>query len=67
MREVELGGVVEFEAVGDLMDNVELVLVTLLVAVVGLRRARAAVDVPYPIVLVIGGLVMGFVPGPAGR
>jgi monovalent cation/hydrogen antiporter len=43
--------------------EVELVLVSLLVAVAGLAAAARAVDVPYPIVLVVGGLVLGFVPG----
>jgi monovalent cation/hydrogen antiporter len=43
--------------------EVELVLVGLLVAVAGLGAAARAVNIPYPIVLVIGGLVMGFMPG----
>jgi monovalent cation/hydrogen antiporter len=43
--------------------DVELVLISLLVAVAGLAAAARAVDVPYPIVLVVGGLVLGFVPG----
>ena len=45
------------------MHDVELVLVSLLVAVAGLAAAARAVDIPYPIVLVAGGLVLGFVPG----
>jgi len=45
------------------MDEVELILVSLLVAVAGLGAAARAVNVPYPIVLVIGGLALGFVPG----
>lgn len=45
------------------MDDVELVLVSLLVAVAVLAAAARAADVPYPIVLVVGGLVLGFVPG----
>ena len=45
------------------MHDVELVLISLLVAVAGLAAAARAVDVPYPIVLVVGGLVLGFVPG----
>ncbi len=45
------------------MHEVELVLISLLVAVAGLAAAARAVDVPYPIVLVAGGLVLGFVPG----
>src|SRR5918992_539579 len=45
------------------MHEVELVLVSLLVAVAGLAAAARAVDIPYPIVLVVGGLLLGFVPG----
>src|SRR4051812_45635763 len=45
------------------MPEVQLVLVSLLVAVAGLATAARAVDIPYPIVLVVGGLVMGFIPG----
>jgi CPA1 family monovalent cation:H+ antiporter len=43
--------------------EVELVLISLLVAVAGLAAAARAVGIPYPIVLVAGGLVLGFVPG----
>ncbi len=45
------------------MHDVELVLISLLVAVAGLASAARAVNIPYPIVLVLGGLVMGFIPG----
>ena len=45
------------------MHEVELVLVSLLVAVAGLAAVARAVDFPYPIILVIGGLALGFVPG----
>ena len=45
------------------MHDVEFVLVSLLVAVAGLGAAARAVNVPYPIVLVVGGLALGFVPG----
>ena len=45
------------------MGEVEAVLVSLLVAVAVLGAAARAVNIPYPIVLVIGGLVLGFVPG----
>ena len=45
------------------MHDVELVLISLLVAVAVLAAAARAVDIPYPIVLVVGGLLMGFVPG----
>jgi Na+/H+ antiporter len=45
------------------MHDVELVLVSLLVAVAVLGAAARAVNIPYPIVLVVGGLAMGFLPG----
>lgn len=45
------------------MDEVELILVSLLVSVVVLAAAARAINVPYPIVLVVGGAVLGFVPG----
>ena len=45
------------------MHGVELVLISLLVAVSVLSAASRAIGVPYPIVLVLGGLVMGFIPG----
>src|SRR3954452_7440402 len=45
------------------MHGVELVLISLLVAVSVLAAAARAIGIPYPIVLVVGGLVMGFVPG----
>jgi Na+/H+ antiporter len=45
------------------MGHVEVVLVSLLVAVAVLGAAARAVNVPYPIVLVVGGLALGFVPG----
>jgi CPA1 family monovalent cation:H+ antiporter len=40
-----------------------LLLLILMVAVGGLSVLAGAVGVPYPIVLVLGGLVLGFVPG----
>jgi Na+/H+ antiporter len=43
--------------------DVELVLVSLLVAVAGLATAARMANIPFPIVLVVGGLVLGFVPG----
>jgi Na+/H+ antiporter len=43
--------------------DVELVLISLLVAVAGLAAAARAANIPYPIVLVVGGLALGFVPG----
>jgi Na+/H+ antiporter len=45
------------------VQEVEFVLISLLVAVAGLAAAARAVNVPYPIVLVVGGLALGFVPG----
>ncbi len=45
------------------MHGVELILISLLVAVAGLAAASRAIGVPYPIVLVLGGLVMGVLPG----
>src|SRR5436305_800896 len=44
------------------MGGVELVLVSLLVAVAGLASAARRLNVPYPILLVVGGAVMGIVP-----
>ena len=46
------------------MGEVELVLISLLVAVAVLAAAARTVGIPYPIVLVIGGLALGFAPGP---
>jgi CPA1 family monovalent cation:H+ antiporter len=43
--------------------DVELILISLLVAVSVLGTASQAIGVPYPIVLVLGGLALGFVPG----
>ena len=45
------------------MHGVELVLVSLLVSVAVLSAAARSVNIPYPIVLVAGGLALGFVPG----
>jgi monovalent cation/hydrogen antiporter len=45
------------------MHDVEFILVSLLVAVAVLGAAARAVNIPYPIVLVVGGLAMGFLPG----
>ena len=45
------------------MDHLEIVLVTLLIAVTGLGALASRVGIPYPILLVLGGLVLGFVPG----
>jgi monovalent cation/hydrogen antiporter len=45
------------------MGDPELLLLVLMLAVGGLSVLAGAVRVPYPILLVLGGLVLGFVPG----
>jgi Na+/H+ antiporter len=45
------------------MHATELLLLVLIVAVGGLSIAARLVNVPYPILLVLGGLVLGFGPG----
>jgi Na+/H+ antiporter len=45
------------------MHDIELVLMVLLAAVALFAAVSGAIGVPYPIVLVLGGLVLGFVPG----
>ncbi len=45
------------------MHNVEIVIAGLLVAVAGLSALARLLSVPYPIVLVIGGAAVGFLPG----
>jgi monovalent cation/hydrogen antiporter len=45
------------------MREPELLLLVLMVAVGGLSVLAGAVRVPYPILLVLGGLVLGFLPG----
>src|SRR5215218_7613725 len=45
------------------MGQAELLIVGLLVAVAGLSALARYLSVPYPIVLVVGGAVVGFVPG----
>ena len=45
------------------MEHFELTILLLLVAVAGLVLAADQLEVPYPILLVLGGLVLGFVPG----
>jgi monovalent cation/hydrogen antiporter len=46
------------------MDDIETILVALLLSVVVLGTVARLVHVPYPIVLVIGGLALGLVLGP---
>jgi monovalent cation/hydrogen antiporter len=45
------------------MDQAEVLIVGLLVAVAGLSALARVLHVPYPIVLVIGGAAVGFIPG----
>jgi hypothetical protein len=45
------------------LDDIEVILVALLVSVTVLSAAARAIDVPYPIVMVIGGVLLGLVPG----
>ncbi|ADB54050.1 Na+/H+ antiporter [Conexibacter woesei] len=45
------------------MEHFELTLLGLLIAVAGLTALARALNVPYPILLVIGGSLLGFVPG----
>jgi monovalent cation/hydrogen antiporter len=45
------------------MQDAELLLLVLMAAVGGLSVLAGMVGVPYPILLVLGGLVLGFVPG----
>jgi len=45
------------------MDEVEILIVGLLVGVAGLSALARMIGVPYPIVLVIGGVAFGFIPG----
>src|SRR5919202_2505006 len=45
------------------MGQAEILIAGLLVAVAGLSALARQLSVPYPIVLVIGGAVFGFVPG----
>jgi CPA1 family monovalent cation:H+ antiporter len=45
------------------MDAVEILIVGLLVGVAGLSALARMIGLPYPIVLVIGGVAFGFIPG----
>jgi NhaP-type Na+/H+ or K+/H+ antiporter len=45
------------------MGQAEIVVVGLLVAVVGLSALARRLALPYPFVLVLGGALLGFVPG----
>src|SRR5215210_1608151 len=45
------------------MEHIEIVIVSLLIAVAGLSALATRIGVPYPILLVLGGTVLGFLPG----
>ena len=45
------------------MDQLELVIFGVLVAIAALAVLARVLEVPYPILLVLGGLALGFVPG----
>src|SRR5215208_7603270 len=45
------------------MEHIELILFGLLAAVAALTFAAGVLDIPYPILLVLGGCGLGFVPG----
>jgi Na+/H+ antiporter len=45
------------------MDQAEVLIVGLLVAVAGLSALARLLHVPYPVVLVVGGAAVGFIPG----
>jgi CPA1 family monovalent cation:H+ antiporter len=45
------------------MDHIEAVIISLLVAVAFLSALATRIGIPYPILLVVGGLGLGFVPG----
>ena len=45
------------------MGRAEILIAGLLVAVAGLSTLARHLSVPYPIVLVVGGALLGFVPG----
>lgn len=45
------------------MDHAEFVIAGLLLAVASLSALARQLSVPYPIMLVVGGAVLGFIPG----
>ena len=45
------------------MEGFEIVLAAVLVSVAGLNAVASRIGIPYPIVLVLGGLALGLVPG----
>src|SRR6476646_2297523 len=53
----------ETEADWETMHEAEILIAGLLVAVAGLSALARRLAIPYPIVLVLGGALFGFVPG----
>src|SRR6185312_16406779 len=45
------------------MEHIEAVIISLLIAVAFLSALATRIGIPYPILLVVGGLGLGFVPG----
>ena len=45
------------------MEHFEIFLIALFVSVAGLNVVARWLDIPYPILLVLGGLLLGLVPG----
>src|ERR687888_796650 len=45
------------------MEHIEAVIISLLVAVAFLSAVATRIGIPYPILLVVGGLGLGFAPG----
>ncbi len=45
------------------MEEAAIVLLVLVIVVAGLSALAQAIAVPYPILLVVGGLVLGLIPG----
>src|SRR3954451_23598998 len=45
------------------MDQVEVILVALLISVTVFSATARAINVPYPVVLVLGGALLGVLPG----
>ncbi len=46
-----------------IVDNVELVLIALFICVAGLNAMASWLEIPYPILLVVGGLALALIPG----
>src|SRR5919202_4277029 len=53
----------EHDSRSERMDHIEAVIVSLLVAVAVFSALATRIGVPYPILLVLGGLALGFLPG----